>query len=194
MFEQFFTRPATIAHHHSSPSAIERPEYLSHMMEEGRSRNSLWIIAELLMSYAQHLPLHRAEVCASDIEISTEAWAKTRHRSASCLRVGKREFVFHGTKWLRLLGRLYEPQVEHSFALELSGQCTFPAIDPLPVRPCDVTAPIFRNGRMGQIQVKSHLNVPPQPTSLSRGKMQGRVPEREMYTHRQTVVVNPRLN
>jgi hypothetical protein len=35
MFEQFFTQPATIAHHHSSPYATERRQYLSHLMEEG---------------------------------------------------------------------------------------------------------------------------------------------------------------
>lgn len=46
MFEQFFTQPATIAHHHSSPYATERRRYLSLLMEEGRSRNSLRVIAE----------------------------------------------------------------------------------------------------------------------------------------------------
>ena len=110
MFEQLFTQPATIAHHHSSPYATERRHYLTHLMEEGRSRNSLRIIAELLMSYMQHLPLHRADFCASDIKASAEAWAETRHRSPSSLRSGKREFVFHATKWMRLLGRLHEPQ------------------------------------------------------------------------------------
>jgi hypothetical protein len=88
MFEQLFTQSATIAHHHSSPYATERRQYLSHLMEEGRSRNSLRIIAELLMSYARHLPLHRADVCVSDIKVSAEAWAKTTSRSASCLRAG----------------------------------------------------------------------------------------------------------
>lgn len=118
MFEQFFTQPVTIAHHHSSPYATERRQYLSHLMDEGRSRNSLRLIAELLISYAQHLPLDHAEISASDIEMSAESWAKTRHRSALCLRVGKREFVSHATKWLRLLGRLHEPQLGHPFALE----------------------------------------------------------------------------
>jgi integrase/recombinase XerD len=118
MFAQLFTQPATIARHHSLPYADERRLYLSHLIEEGRSRNSLRLIAELLISYAQHLPLHRAEVCALDIETSAEAWAKTRHMSALCLHSGKRHFIFHTTKWLRLLGRLHEPQVAHPFALE----------------------------------------------------------------------------
>jgi hypothetical protein len=129
MFEQFFTQPATIAHHRSSPYATERRRYLSLLMEEGRSRNSLRLIAELLISYAQHLPLHRAKICSSDIESSAETWAKTRHRSASCLRTGKRQFVFHATKWLRLLGRLYEPQVEHPFALEREAFLRFQLLE-----------------------------------------------------------------
>jgi hypothetical protein len=91
MFEQLFTQPVAIAHHHSSPYATERQQYLAHLMEEGRSRKSLRIIAELLMSYAQHLPMHRADVCLSDIKVSAEAWAKTTSRSASCLRDGKRQ-------------------------------------------------------------------------------------------------------
>ena len=118
MFEQLFTQPATVARHHSSPYAAERSRYVSHLIEEGRSRSTLRTVAQLLMSSVQHLPLHRAEVSVSDIEISAEAWARTRHRSASCLHAGKREFVFHVTKWLRLLGRLYEPQVEQPFSME----------------------------------------------------------------------------
>lgn len=129
MFEQLFTQSATIAHHHSSPYATERRQYLSHLMEEGRSRSSLRIIAELLMSYAQHLPLHRADVCASDIKVSAEAWAKTTSRSASCLRAGKRQFVFHATKWLRLLGRLHEPEVEHPFALQREAFLRFQRLE-----------------------------------------------------------------
>lgn len=118
MFEQIFSQPATIAHHNASPYAAERQLYLSYLFEEGRSRNSLRLIAELLIQCAQHLPLHRAEISASEIELSAEAWAKTRRRSAACAHSGERHFVFHATKWLRLLGRLSEPQVEHPFATE----------------------------------------------------------------------------
>ncbi len=118
MFEQIFSQRATIAHHNASPYAAERRLYLSHLFEEGRSRNSLRLIAELLIQYAKHLPLHRAEVRTSEIEFSAEAWAKTRHRSAACVHSGKRHFVFHATKWLRLLGRLSESQVKHPFARE----------------------------------------------------------------------------
>jgi site-specific recombinase XerD len=118
MFEQLFLRRAAVARHHASPFASERLSYLSHLMEEGHSRRRLRSVAHLLMAMAQHLPLHHAELYASDIEVSAEAWARSTHRSASCLHAGKREFVFHATKWLRLLGRLREPEVEHPFAME----------------------------------------------------------------------------
>jgi site-specific recombinase XerD len=71
-----------------------------------------------LITYAQHLPWHCPKVFASDIEISAEAWAKTRHRSALCLQSGKRHFIFHATKWLRMLGRLDEPQAVSPFEFE----------------------------------------------------------------------------
>ena len=125
MFEQLFTRPAAIAYHHSSPFAEERRRYLSHLMEEGHSRSRLRSVAPLLISFAQHLPLHRGEIAASDIEASAEAWARTTQRSTLCLHAGKREFVFHATKWLRLLGRLHEPQVRQPFSLEIAAFLQF---------------------------------------------------------------------
>src|SRR5215469_6189157 len=87
-------------------------------MEEGRSRNSLRLVAELLISYAPHLPLNRAEVYLSDIYSSAETWARHSHRAACSLPASKREFICHATKWLRLLGRLRELQLRHPFALE----------------------------------------------------------------------------
>jgi len=169
MFEQFFTQPVTIAHHHSSPYATERRKYLSHLMDEGRSRNSLRLIAELLISYAQHLPLDHAEVSASDIEMSAESWGETRHRSASCLRVGKREFVSHATKWLRLLGRLYEPpQLEHPFALEREAFLQFQLLErglaPITVDHyrCDIDEFLVRLDR----QKKTLSDVTPDDVSL----------------------------
>ncbi len=72
MFEQLFTQPATIAHHHSSPYATERRQYLSLLMEDGRSRNSLRVIAELLISHAKHLPLHRADAPALALKVGQD--------------------------------------------------------------------------------------------------------------------------
>jgi integrase/recombinase XerD len=121
MFEQLFTRRAAIAHHHDSPFASERLRYLFHLLEEGHSRSRIRSVARLLMAMAQHLPLNLAEIASVEIEASAEAWARTIHRSESSRHAGKREFVFHSTKWLQLLGRFHEPQTQQSFALEMDA-------------------------------------------------------------------------
>ena len=99
MFEQLFTQPATIAHHHASAYIIERRQYLTHLMEEGRSRNSLRIIAELLISYAQYLPLHRADICPADIKVRRRHGPRPDPGSHRVF-VSAREFVLHAAKWL----------------------------------------------------------------------------------------------
>lgn len=125
MFDQLFSRPSAIACHHHSPFAAERQRYLSQLMEEGRSLQTVRNIALILMHIAQHLPLHQAEITPIEIEALAEKWAMTTHRSATCLHIGKREFVFHATNWMRLLGRLREPQVERPFAAEVDAFLEF---------------------------------------------------------------------
>ncbi len=105
MFDQFFRDQATVTRYHQSPFAAERQVYLSKLMEEGRSIETLRNIAWILMYLARHLPLHQAEISPAEIEAAATTWAATTHRSATCLHVGKREFVFHATNWMRLLGR-----------------------------------------------------------------------------------------
>ena len=94
MFDQLFSQPSTLARHRHSPYAVERRRYLSHLMEEGHSRSNLLDIAAVLISLARHLPLHQPTICHAEIEASAEAWTKTIHRSAKCLIVGKRQFIF----------------------------------------------------------------------------------------------------
>ena len=119
MFDQLFSQPSTLARHRHSPYAVERRRYLSHLMEEGHSRSNLLDIAAVLISLARHLPLHQPTIFHAEIEASAEAWTKTIHRSAKCLIVGKRQFIFHATNWMRLLGRLREPRVMQPFAAEM---------------------------------------------------------------------------
>jgi integrase/recombinase XerD len=125
MFEQLFPRQAAAARHSHSPFAAERELYLSRLMEEGRSLQTLRNIAGILMHLARHLPLHQTEITPIEIEASAETWAVTTHRSATCLHIGKREFVFHATNWMRLLGRLREPAVEPPFAAEADAFLQF---------------------------------------------------------------------
>ena len=41
MFSQLFSRPFAVAYHHNSPFAVERQRYLSRLIEEGRSPQTL---------------------------------------------------------------------------------------------------------------------------------------------------------
>ena len=118
MFDQFFRDQDAVARYYQSPFAAERQLYLSKLMEEGRSIETLRNIAWILVYIARHLPVHQSEITSTEIEVAAATWAMTTHRSATCLHVGKREFVFHATKWMRLLGRLREPEVKRPFAAE----------------------------------------------------------------------------
>src|SRR5947207_2855727 len=100
MFEKLFPHRATAARYHQAPFAAERQLYLSKLMEEGRSIETLRNIAWILIYVARHLPVHRAEITPTKIEAAAATWAMTTHRSATCLHIGKREFVFHATNWV----------------------------------------------------------------------------------------------
>jgi site-specific recombinase XerD len=125
MFEQLFPHQATVARYRQSPFAAERELYLSRLMQDGRSLQTLRNIAWILMYLARHLPLHQAEITPPEIEAAAAEWAMTTHRSSTCLRIGMREFVFHATNWMRLLGRLREPEVKRPFAAETDAFLQF---------------------------------------------------------------------
>jgi len=125
MFEKLFPHRATAARYHQSPFAAERQLYLSKLMEEGRSIETLRNIAWISMYLARFLPLHQAAITPADIETAAAKWAMTTRRSAACLNVGQREFVFHATNWMRLLGRLREPEVKRPFAVETDAFLQF---------------------------------------------------------------------
>jgi site-specific recombinase XerD len=118
MFEKLFPHRATAVRYYQAPFAAERQLYLSKLMDEGRSIETLRNIAWILMYVARHLPLSQVGITPAEIEAAADAWGMTTHRSATCLHIGKREFVFHATDWMRLLGRLREPEVKRAFAAE----------------------------------------------------------------------------
>ena len=127
MFDQFFRDQGTVVRYHQSPFAAERQLYMSKLMEEGRSIETLRNIAWILIYVARHLPVHQAEVTPTEIEAAAATWAMTTHRSATCVHIGKREFVFHATNWMRLLGRLREPEEARPFAAETDAFLQFVA-------------------------------------------------------------------
>ena len=127
MLDQVILGRVEEARYHQSPFADERQLYLSSLIEEGRSPRTLQNIARILKYLARHLPLHQAEITPAEIEAAAAAWAMTTDRSAKCLHIGKREFVFHATNWTRLLGRLREPVIKRPFAAETDAFLQFAA-------------------------------------------------------------------
>ena len=125
MFDHLFTRQAAIAHHQFSPFAAERQLYLKHLVEEGRSRKTVRNIAQLLVVVVRHLRLNRPEITLAEIEAAAVEWAGTAHRSRRCLHVGERQFVYHATGLLRLLGRLHESRPEAAYAARLGAFLDF---------------------------------------------------------------------
>jgi integrase/recombinase XerD len=121
MFDQLFTRQAAIVRYQSLPFTAERQLYLKRLVEEGRSRKTVRNIAQLLVVVARHLPLDRPEITLVEIEASAAAWAGTVCRSARCLHVGERQFVYHATGLLRQLGRLRESRPEVPYASRLGA-------------------------------------------------------------------------
>jgi len=115
MFEQLFTASVAIVRHQSLPFAAERQLYLKHLVEEGRSRKTARNIAQLLVVIVRHLRIDRSEITLVEIEASAAEWAGTAHRSARCLHVGERQFVYHATGLLRMLGRLRESRLEVAY-------------------------------------------------------------------------------
>ena len=75
MFEQLFPHQATVARYRQSPFAAERELYLSRLMLDGRSLQTLRNIAWILMYLARHLPLHQAEITPPEIEAAAAEWA-----------------------------------------------------------------------------------------------------------------------
>jgi site-specific recombinase XerD len=125
MFDQLFTRQAAVVRYQSLPFAAERQFYLKHLVEEGRSRKTVRNIAQLLVVVVRHLRLDRPEITLAEIEAAAVEWAGTAHRSRRCLHVGERQFVYHATGLLRLLGRLRESRPEAAYAARLGAFLDF---------------------------------------------------------------------
>jgi len=124
MFDQLLSRQFHILKHQSGPYSEERQQYLSFLIQEGRSRSTLQAICGLLYSIAQLLPLD-VSVTILQIEAAADEYGRPRHCSQRSLHVVKRWFVYHATKCLRLLGRLHEPVANQALGLELEAFLTF---------------------------------------------------------------------
>ena len=128
MFEQLFQRSHHLARHQTGPYSNERQIYLSHLIAEGRARNTLNQMPCLLLSIARYLSIDRDGVTMEEIELAAERWLCSPHHKYSSIRSrrgAKTAFIFHATKWLRLLGRLHQPVTECRFSSEIEAFLRF---------------------------------------------------------------------
>lgn len=122
MFEQLFQRAYYVARHYAGPYSEERQLYLSHLISEGRSRSTLRQVAHLLLSIARHLSIDRGDVTMAQIQETAESWLCSPHHkycSDKSRHAAKTFFIFHATRWLRLLGHLHQPAPKRHFPSEL---------------------------------------------------------------------------
>jgi integrase/recombinase XerD len=118
MFERILFRRSNLSRHRNGPYAKERERYLTLMMEEGRSLPTLRQIAHLLFHMAEQLPLSLPSVTPTQIEVAARQWSTTLVRCRSSRHRMETKFVFHATNWLRMLGRLQEPESQLPFTTE----------------------------------------------------------------------------
>lgn len=111
MFEQFFERSHALIRQRSAPLAGERRRYILHCIEQGMSRSSVRLIAELLIAVGEYLELAERPNSVIDLQEIDKAgtrWASRRAVPPIRLRPGlsKQRFVREAIRWLTFLGRL----------------------------------------------------------------------------------------
>lgn len=120
MLEKLFKYPAVFARHRNVPFYEERNRYLSYRAKEGYAHETLLCIARELLQVVQVLNIPSASgVTPEQIRAAGNRWARQQCRRgrAHTLRWPRELFVQVANEWLRFLGRLDEPVVEHpSFA------------------------------------------------------------------------------
>lgn len=112
-FDHLFERPHALARQHSAPLIEERRRYLSHCQEQGFSKSSLRLTAQLLVATTEHLKLGggpNAIITLQEVEEAGLRWSQRpsllpiENPKLSC-----RRFVHTATGWLAFLGRLEIP-------------------------------------------------------------------------------------
>jgi site-specific recombinase XerD len=100
MFDELFVKASAIARHGGRPLAEERRKFLAHQKQRGIPRVTLRWHAEMLLKVVDTLDLqNRPGEIISREEIKRKATDK------------KHKFTSVATRWLKLLGRLEEPDL-----------------------------------------------------------------------------------
>jgi integrase/recombinase XerD len=111
MFEKLFAYPGVVSRHLDAPLAEERQQYLQYRGDQGTPQSTLLHLASELLGIAQHLPLGKGSVGATEIARAALRWAQHQQQCgrAKTLEWPQRCFVQTATQWLRFLDRFQEP-------------------------------------------------------------------------------------
>lgn len=115
MFEEIFF-PRTAEKYRAAPIVEQRGRYLVHLRETGAKRSTLRKYANDQLSLVRLLNLKEGDrVHLSQIEAVTAIWSQPKARRCDRAASPKARtcFVSRGIQWLRFLGWLDEPELEH---------------------------------------------------------------------------------
>ena len=114
MFNQLFTCPRAIERHQSSPLREKRSAYLVHCVNQGRTKSSLRLIADHLLTFLDYLPLATDEaIDIEQIHAAADQWVSRQPRPANVTdyRYGRMRFISDARQWLSFLDRLRLPEI-----------------------------------------------------------------------------------
>lgn len=112
MFEQFFTRAATVIQHRSAPYVVERERFLLHCVEQGYSRDCVKKFGTHALLASQDLATHGGlPACLEDIKGAADRVEQLRiDLQVTCDHNFRRRFIHDVKKWLQFVGQLQEPK------------------------------------------------------------------------------------
>src|SRR5664279_6233345 len=101
MFEKLFAYSGVVSRHREAPLAEERQRYLEYREEQGTPKSTLLPLASELLAIAQHLPLGKKSVGASEIAQAGLRWAEHQQQCgrAKTLEWPQTRFVQTATHW-----------------------------------------------------------------------------------------------
>jgi site-specific recombinase XerD len=116
-FERLFRYRKIIDRHRKAPLVIERGRFLQHCAKQGMANSTLTSLATELLVVAQKIDLTTSRKLVTLQQINTAAgrWARHQRRRGRShgVRWPQERFVQVAKSWLRFIGRLEIPDLQH---------------------------------------------------------------------------------
>src|SRR3990167_10732727 len=111
MFKKLYRYPSTIQQRQNAPLSAERSEYLKYLYKQKMCIEALRRIDRILLISIDCLNLEKNKIITtSEIRKSAILWAKKQKiknlKSDYAIKMTKRSFITHTTKFLEMLGRV----------------------------------------------------------------------------------------